>query len=181
MPIFKAIYKALSGKWHPQAVTVGPPVEMDELCKQISMMTTVSAPDAKAAIEALGMVMGSFMNSGRTVHVDGLGTFYYTCVSNCQGVDTDKEVDSNQITGTRVRFIPESTRKGRTVTRAPSATTSCGRTSSPSPPWTAQVKVVPPPAAAAMKVLSAKPGIKGCRPLGARAAAFNEVLTGNNL
>ena len=67
MPIFKAIYKALSGKWHPQAVTVsgkwhpqavtvGPPVEMDELCKQISMMTTVSAPDAKAAIEALGMV-----------------------------------------------------------------------------------------------------------------------------
>lgn len=55
---------------------------MDELCKQISMMTTVSNPDAKAAIEALGMVMRSFMNSGRAVHVYGLGTFYYTCVSN---------------------------------------------------------------------------------------------------
>lgn len=177
MPIFKAIYKALSGKWHPQAVTVGPPVEMDELCKQISMMTTVSAPDAKAAIEALGMVMGSFMNSGRTVHVDGLGTFYYTCVSNCQGVDTEKEVNANQITGTRVRFVPESTRKGRNVTRALISTTSCGRTSSPSPRWTARVKAVPPPAAAAMKVLSAKPGIKGCRPHPKRAAAFTEVLT----
>ena len=47
-----------------------------------------------------------------------------------------------------------------------SATTSCGRTSSPSPRWTARVKAAPPPAAAAMKVLSAKPGIKGCRPLG---------------
>ena len=171
MPIFKAIYKALSGKWHPQAVTVGPPVEMDELCKQISMMTTVSAPDAKAAIEALGMVMGSFMNSGRTVHVDGLGTFYYTCVSNRQGVDTEKEVNANQITGTRVRFVPESTRKGRNVTRA--------RTSSPSPRWTARVKAAPHPAAAtqAAKEHSAKPGIKGCRPHPKWAAAFTEVLT----
>lgn len=118
MPIFKAVYKKLSKKWHPQAVTVGEPVEMDELCKQIAMMTTVSPPDAKAAIEALGMVIGAFMNSGRTVHVDGLGTFYYTCVSTGQGVDTEKEVNANQITGTRVRFVPESTRKGRTVTRA---------------------------------------------------------------
>ncbi len=118
MPIFKGIYKKMSKKWHPQAVTVGAPVEMDELCKQISLMTTVSPPDAKAAIEALGMVIGSFMNSGRTVHVDGLGTFYYTCVSNGQGVETEKEVNANQITGTRVRFVPESTRKGRTVTRA---------------------------------------------------------------
>lgn len=118
MPIFKAIYKKLSQKWHPQAVSVGRPVEMDELCKQIAMMTTVSAPDAKAAIEALGMVMVSFMNSGRTVHVDGLGTFYYTCVSTGQGVDTEDEVNANQITGTRVRFVPESTRKGKTVTRA---------------------------------------------------------------
>ena len=118
MPIFKAIYKKLSGKWHPQAVTVGQPVEMDELCKQIALISTVSTPDAKASIEALGLVMGSYMNSGRTVHVDGLGTFYYTCVSNGKGVDTESQVNANQITGTRVRFIPESTRKGNTVTRS---------------------------------------------------------------
>ena len=117
MPIFKAIYKKMSQKWHPQAITVGPPVEMDELCDQIGQMTTVSRPDAKAAIEALGMVMGSFMNSGRSVHVAGLGTFYYTCVSNKKGVDTEKEVSANQIVGTRVRFVPESTRKGNIVTR----------------------------------------------------------------
>ena len=53
MPIFKAIYKKLSKKWHPQAITVGAPVEMDELCKHIARMSTVSIPDAKAAIEAL--------------------------------------------------------------------------------------------------------------------------------
>ena len=118
MPIFKSIYKKMSKKWHPQAVTVGAPVEMDELCEQISQMSTVSAPDAKAAIEAMGMVMVSYMNSGRSVHVDGLGTFYYTCVSNGQGVDTEEEVNANQITGTRVRFVPESSRQGRVETRA---------------------------------------------------------------
>ncbi len=117
MPIFKAIYKKLSKKWHPQAITVGAPVEMDELCDAIARMTTVSRPDSKAAVEALGMVMGDFMNAGRTVHVEGLGTFYYTCVSNGKGVDTEKEVNANQITGTRVRFVPESTRKGNTITR----------------------------------------------------------------
>ena len=117
MPIFKAIYKKLSQKWHPQAITVGPPVEMDELCEQISIISTVSRPDAKAAIEALGMVMGSFMNAGRSVHVDGLGTYYYTCVSNGKGVDSEDKVNASQITGTRVRFIPESTRKGNTITR----------------------------------------------------------------
>lgn len=117
MPIFKSIYKKMSKKWHPQAITVGAPVEMDELCQAIAAMTTVSPPDAKAAVEALGMVMGSFMNSGRTVHVDGLGTFYYTCVSTGQGVDKEEDVSANQITGTRVRFVPESTRKGNVVTR----------------------------------------------------------------
>lgn len=90
---------------------------MDELCEQISIISTVSRPDAKAAIEALGMVMGSFMNAGRSVHVDGLGTYYYTCVSNGKGVDSEDKVNASQITGTRVRFIPESTRKGNTITR----------------------------------------------------------------
>lgn len=117
MPIFKAVYKKLSKKWHPQAITVGKPVEMSELCNQIALISTVSQPDAIAAVEALGMVMGTFMSSGRSVHVTGLGTFYYTCLSNKKGVDTEKEVTAYQITGTRVRFIPECTRQGNVITR----------------------------------------------------------------
>ena len=117
MPVFKAIYKKMTELWYPQAVTVGPTVTMDELCKQVAMMTTVSMPDARAAIEAMGMVMGGFMNSGRSVQVDGLGTFYYTCIATGQGVKTEKEVSAKQITGTRVRFIPESSRKGNIVRR----------------------------------------------------------------
>ena len=117
MAFFKAIYKKVSSLWYPQAVSIGKRVEMDELCKQISLISTVSSADAKAAIEALGLVLGNFMNSGRTVHVAGLGTFYYTCIATKNGVDSEDKVTANLITGTRVRFIPESRRSGKTVTR----------------------------------------------------------------
>ena len=43
MAFFKPIYKKLSKKWHPQAVSVGKPIEMDELCKQIALISTVSS------------------------------------------------------------------------------------------------------------------------------------------
>lgn len=117
MAFFKPIYKKLSKMWHPQAVSVGKPIEMDELCKQIALISTVSSADAKATLEALGLVLGTSMNTGRTVHVEGLGTFYYTCISNGKGVDAPEKVNANQIIGTRVRFVPESRRKGDTVTR----------------------------------------------------------------
>ena len=102
----------------PQAVSVGKPIEMDELCKQIALISTVSSADSKATLEALGLVLGSSMNTGRTVHVEGLGTFYYTCISNGKGVDSAEKVNANQISGTRVRFIPESRRQGSAITRA---------------------------------------------------------------
>ena len=47
------------------------------------------------------------MNSGRTVKLDGVDTFYYTANAGGQGVDSDKEACAKQIVGTRVRFIPE--------------------------------------------------------------------------
>lgn len=118
MAFFKPIYKKLAKLWYPQAVSIGKPVEMEEICKQIALISTVSKADSKAALEALGLVLGTFMNSGRTVHVEGLGTFYYTCVSGGKGVDTAEKVNANQINGTRVRFIPESRRQGTAVTRA---------------------------------------------------------------
>ena len=103
--------------WYPQAISIGKPVEMPELCKQIALISTVSSADSKAAIEALGLVLGTYMNSGRTVHVEGLGVFYYTCTSAGKGVDGAEKVNANQISGTRVRFVPESRRQGSTVTR----------------------------------------------------------------
>ena len=47
------------------------------------------------------------MAAGRTVKLEGVGTFYYTAKANKQGVDTADEVSADQITAVRVRFIPE--------------------------------------------------------------------------
>ena len=116
MAFFKPIYKKLSKLWYPQAITADKPVDMDELCEQIALISTVSKGDTKAALTALGQVMGTFMNAGRSVQVEGLGTFYYTCTSEGQGKATKEEVTAQCITGTRVRFVPESSRRGNTVT-----------------------------------------------------------------
>ncbi len=117
MAFFKPIYKKLSKLWYPQAITADKPVDMDELCEQIALISTVSKGDTKAALTALGQVMGTFMNAGRSVQVEGLGTFYYTCTSEGQGKATKEEVTAQCITGTRVRFVPESSRRGNTITR----------------------------------------------------------------
>lgn len=47
------------------------------------------------------------MANGRTVKLDGLGTFYYIAASNGNGVEIADKVNATQITGVRVRFIPE--------------------------------------------------------------------------
>lgn len=118
MPFFKPIFKKISELWYPQAVSIGKPVEMDELCDEIALISSLSKADSKAAMQAMGLVLGKFMSSGRTVHVDGLGTFYYTCIAEGTGVESAEKVSAKQITGTRVRFIPESKRNGKTITRA---------------------------------------------------------------
>ena len=107
MPFFKKAQKAINDKWYPTTVTVGRPVEMDEVCKRIAEMSTASEADTKAVMTALGKVLGSLMNTGRTVHIEGLGYFYYGCVANGNGKDTPEEVTAECITATRVRFLPE--------------------------------------------------------------------------
>ena len=57
------------------------------------------------------------MGQGRTVKIDGVGTFYYTATSAKRGVPTAAEVSASLINGVRVRFLPEVERNsGRQVT-----------------------------------------------------------------
>lgn len=107
MPFFKKEQKAINGLWYPRTVTVGHPVEMDEVCKRIAEMSTASTADSKAVLTALGAVLGSLMNTGRTVHIEGLGTFYYGCVAEGTGKEMPDEVTAECITATSVRFLPE--------------------------------------------------------------------------
>ena len=60
------------------------------------------------------------MAQGRTVKLEGVGTFYFTANATKQGVDSADEVSAKQITGVRVRFIPETGRSvnNQVVTRS---------------------------------------------------------------
>ena len=77
---------------------------------KLAELSTVTRGDAYAILKNLGSVMASYMASGRTVKLEGVGTFYYSLTAAKQGVDTAEEVSANQITAVRVRFIPEVTR-----------------------------------------------------------------------
>ncbi len=97
----------INNRWYPKSVLVGSPVSTEQLCKRIAAESTVSAADVRAVFTALAPIMADYMAQGRSVKLDGIGTFYFTAVAAKGGVATEKEVTTNQITGVRVRFIPE--------------------------------------------------------------------------
>ena len=109
-----------NGKWYPKAKTIGKPVTTAEVAKKLADLSSLSTGDVKSVLDLLGGVLADFMNSGRTVKLEGVGTFYYTVNAEGNGVDTEKEVGAQQITGTRVRFIPEVSRGsgGQVTTRS---------------------------------------------------------------
>ena len=58
----------------------------------------------------LGEVLGSMMELGNSVKLDGLGTFYLVGNANGQGVDTPEEVSPKQFRKVTVAFILEYSR-----------------------------------------------------------------------
>lgn len=107
MAFFKKVKQKGDNKWHPRAVTTCRPYTTDDVAEKLSFMSTVTPGDTYAVLMNLGPVLAEMMNSGRSVKLKGVGTFYYTCRSEGQGVDTPEEVSAAQITSSQVRFIPE--------------------------------------------------------------------------
>lgn len=107
MAFFKKVKQKGDNKWHPRAVTKGRPYTADDVAQRLSEMSTVTPGDTYAVLMNLGPVLAEMMNSGRSVKLKGVGTFYCTCRSEGQGVDTPEEVSATQITSSQVRFIPE--------------------------------------------------------------------------
>ena len=107
MAFYKKTKMKVNGKWYPKAVLVSSPATTEQVAKRLAAESTVSPADVRAVLTALGGVMGDFMAQGRSVKLDG--------------VATEKEVSANQISGVRVRFIPETryrgAGKGRVSTR----------------------------------------------------------------
>ena len=117
MAFFKRVQKKVNDLWYPQSVTWGKAVTTREVADELSFISTVTRGDTYAVMENLGRVLSNFMGQGRTVKIDGIGTFYYTATSAKRGVPTAEEVSASLINGVRVRFLPEVERNsGRQVT-----------------------------------------------------------------
>ena len=109
MAFFKKVKKKITGLWYPQVVTVGKPVTTDQVADRLALISTVSRGDTYAVWKDRGGVMASCMAEGRTVKLEGVGTFYYT-INADKGIAKPEEVTAKQIKGIRVRFIPETSR-----------------------------------------------------------------------
>ena len=112
MAYYRKVQKKINGKWYPQNVVIGKPASTREVANRLADLSALSPGDCYSMLQNLGKVLGDFMNAGRTVKLDGVGTFYYTANTQGQGVDTPEEVSAKQIVGTRVRFIQEVQRAG---------------------------------------------------------------------
>ena len=99
MIFWKRVKQAINDKWYPLTVTVGKPVETQELAQRLARESTISPADAHAVIRALPDVMADFMKESRAVHLEGFGWFRYLIQARGKGVATEEEVSSDQITG----------------------------------------------------------------------------------
>ena len=124
MAFWKRIKMKINGLWYPKSVLVGTPVTTKQVAERLARESTVSLADVYAVLLSLGSVLGDYMSQGRTVKLDGIGSFYFTATANKNGVAKEEDVSAKQINGVRVRFIPEtsykqngSTPAGRRATR----------------------------------------------------------------
>ena len=101
MAFYKVRLQKKSGLYYPQAVVVGKQVSTKQLGKALSDRSTVTLADTLAVLSELGTVMSTFMAQGRSVSLEGLGSFRYTINSQKQGVETAEEVNSDQIKSLR--------------------------------------------------------------------------------
>ena len=107
MIFWKRVKQAINDLWYPRSVTVGKPVETQELANRIARESTVSPADTHAVLRALPEVMADFMKESRAVHFEGLGWFRYTINAMGEGVENKEDVSEAQIKGLRVQFTPD--------------------------------------------------------------------------
>lgn len=120
MAFYKKMYNSKTKVYYPMAVTVGNPVETKEVAEELALISTVSKSDVAAVLADLAAVMAKMMKQGKSVRLEGLGTFRYTL--DTKGVADEADFDFNkQVKGVRVQFTPQregNTTRGEAVTRS---------------------------------------------------------------
>ena len=120
MAFYKKVFNEKFGVYYPAAVVVGQPVPVKKVAERLSRMCTVTYADVMAVLGELPGVMADYMAQGKSVRLDGLGTFRLTLKT--RGVADEADFDlQKQVEAVRVQFVPAREglmTKGSTATRA---------------------------------------------------------------
>ena len=120
MAYYKKQFNEKAGVYYPQAVVMGKHIETKKIADRLARISTVSYADVMAVLAELPGVMADYMAQGKSVQLEGLGTFRYTLKT--KGVSDEAAFDfQQQVEAVRVQFIPTKeggTTKGSTATRA---------------------------------------------------------------
>ena len=82
MAYFKEQFNEKNGVWFPQAVVVGKPIETKKIAQRLAQISTVSYADVLAVLAELPGVMADYMAQGKSVRLEGFGTFRYALDSS---------------------------------------------------------------------------------------------------
>lgn len=113
MAFYKTMKMKSNGKYYPVAVLVDKSFTTDELADRLAAVSTVSRSDVYAVLKDLAPVMADMMNAGRSVRLEGLGSFRYTINAVKDGAAKEEDVDESFVRSTRIRFVPETTHRRR--------------------------------------------------------------------
>ena len=103
-----AFYKKqkIKGKWYPRSFTVGT-FTTDDVANRLSARSTVTKGDTYAVLLGLGDVLADMLETGCSVKLDGVGTFFLVGKATGRGADKPEDVSPRQFTKLGVGFIPE--------------------------------------------------------------------------
>ncbi|MCD7901481.1 MAG: HU family DNA-binding protein [Bacteroides sp.] len=125
MPLLYKAYrsnlKTKEGKHlhYPRLVKTGKVVTTQKIGELIADKSAVTPGDVHNVVRNLLGVMREQLLNGRSVRLDGLGTFTLVVHAIGKGVEKAEDVSSSQITRLECRFTPEYTRSaGNQTTRA---------------------------------------------------------------
>ena len=107
---YKVVKNKKTEKYYAQSVVQGKQVTTDKIADRLAEISTVSRGDVYAVLKNLGGVMGEYLAQGKSVKLDGLGSFRFTANAQKQGKDKAEEVDAKCINGVRVQFVQEVSR-----------------------------------------------------------------------
>ncbi|WP_071148977.1 HU family DNA-binding protein [Bacteroides ndongoniae] len=108
MAFYKKAYNKKTEVYYPRAITIGTAINTDQIAEALADRSTVTKTDVKAVLTEMADVMSQYMAQGKSVKLEGLGSFRLGL--NTKGVKNEEDFDfQTQLQRVKVNFIPETT------------------------------------------------------------------------